>query len=71
MSVACELRMQDTTHHLYSKSCTVLINGKQVCIHDETWKECEVSRSNFLVMVCTQCEVTERPCTRGLRSADQ
>ncbi|KAI9066775.1 hypothetical protein FKP32DRAFT_1589297 [Trametes sanguinea] len=23
------------------KSCTVMINGKQVCIHDETWKECE------------------------------
>ncbi|KAH9900000.1 hypothetical protein C8Q73DRAFT_681632 [Cubamyces lactineus] len=23
------------------KSCTVIINGKQVCIHDETWKECE------------------------------
>ncbi|CDO71332.1 hypothetical protein BN946_scf184908.g90 [Trametes cinnabarina] len=23
------------------KSCTVVINGKQVCIHDETWKECE------------------------------
>ncbi|KZT12569.1 uncharacterized protein LAESUDRAFT_718841 [Laetiporus sulphureus 93-53] len=22
-------------------SCTVLINGKQVCIHDGTWKECE------------------------------
>ncbi|KAJ8522982.1 hypothetical protein ONZ45_g458 [Pleurotus djamor] len=24
-----------------SKSCTVLINKKPVCIHDETWKECE------------------------------
>lgn len=23
------------------KSCTILINGKQVCIHDSTWKECE------------------------------
>lgn len=23
------------------KSCTVVINGKQVCIHDGTWKECE------------------------------
>ncbi|CCL99423.1 uncharacterized protein FIBRA_01441 [Fibroporia radiculosa] len=22
-------------------SCTVLINGKQVCIHDGTWKQCE------------------------------
>ncbi|GBE79628.1 predicted protein [Sparassis crispa] len=23
------------------KSCTIVINGKQVCIHDSTWKECE------------------------------
>ncbi|KAI0638055.1 hypothetical protein C8Q77DRAFT_1214969 [Trametes polyzona] len=23
------------------KSCTVVINGKPVCIHDGTWKECE------------------------------
>jgi len=23
------------------KSCTVLINGRKVCIHDGTWKECE------------------------------
>ncbi|KAH9844184.1 uncharacterized protein C8Q71DRAFT_731675 [Rhodofomes roseus] len=23
------------------KSCTILINGKQVCIHDGTWKQCE------------------------------
>lgn len=25
------------------KSCTILINQKQVCIHDGTWKQCEVS----------------------------
>ena len=24
----------------------MIINGKQVCIHDETWKECEV-RTHF------------------------
>ena len=24
-------------------SCTVLISGRAVCIHDETWKKCEVS----------------------------
>ncbi|KAI5120682.1 hypothetical protein M0805_006971 [Coniferiporia weirii] len=24
-----------------TKSCTVLINNKQVCIHDGSWKECE------------------------------
>lgn len=23
------------------KSCTIIINGKQVCIHDGTWYECE------------------------------
>ncbi|EMD40824.1 hypothetical protein CERSUDRAFT_111406 [Gelatoporia subvermispora B] len=23
------------------KSCTIIINGKQVCIHDGTWKDCE------------------------------
>ncbi|KAJ7498933.1 hypothetical protein FB451DRAFT_16774 [Mycena latifolia] len=23
------------------KSCTVLINHKKVCVHDETWKECQ------------------------------
>ncbi|KAJ6613455.1 hypothetical protein B0H10DRAFT_2165316 [Mycena sp. CBHHK59/15] len=23
------------------KSCTVLINHQKVCVHDETWKECE------------------------------
>ncbi|KZT74269.1 hypothetical protein DAEQUDRAFT_720429 [Daedalea quercina L-15889] len=23
------------------KSCTIIINGKQVCIHDGTWKQCE------------------------------
>lgn len=27
------------------KSCTILINQKQVCIHDGTWKQCEVSTS--------------------------
>lgn len=24
------------------KSCTIYINGEKVCVHDETWKECEV-----------------------------
>lgn len=27
---------------LSRKSCTILINGKEVCIHDGTWKSCEV-----------------------------
>lgn len=27
---------------LCSKSCTILINYRKVCIHDSTWKECEV-----------------------------
>jgi hypothetical protein len=25
-----------------STSCTILINGRQVCIHDRVWKECQV-----------------------------
>lgn len=24
-----------------TKSCTVLINAEKVCVHDETWKECD------------------------------
>jgi hypothetical protein len=24
------------------KSCTIVISGKKVCVHDEVWKECEV-----------------------------
>lgn len=24
------------------KSCTIIINGRQVCIRDGTWYECEV-----------------------------
>ncbi|PCH41160.1 hypothetical protein WOLCODRAFT_69436 [Wolfiporia cocos MD-104 SS10] len=27
------------------KSCTIMINGKQVCIHDGTWKQCENGHS--------------------------
>lgn len=27
----------------FRKSCTIIINEKPVCIHDESWKECEVS----------------------------
>lgn len=27
---------------VYRKSCTVIINGEQVCIHDGTWQKCEV-----------------------------
>jgi hypothetical protein len=27
---------------LYRTSCTILINGHVVCVHDGTWKECEV-----------------------------
>jgi len=23
------------------KSCTIVINGRKVCVHDDTWKECE------------------------------
>jgi len=27
------------------KSCTVVINGRKVCIHDETWQECQGGHS--------------------------
>lgn len=27
-----------------SKSCTILISARKVCVHDGTWKECEVSK---------------------------
>lgn len=30
------------------KSCTILINGRQVCIRDETWKECDVSGHKYV-----------------------
>ncbi|KAI0068706.1 hypothetical protein BV25DRAFT_1817615 [Artomyces pyxidatus] len=27
------------------KSCTVVINGEKVCVHDETWKDCDNGHS--------------------------
>jgi len=27
------------------KSCTIVISGRAVCVHDETWKECEMGHS--------------------------
>ncbi|GJE84125.1 hypothetical protein PsYK624_002010 [Phanerochaete sordida] len=33
--------VKNTTRLGIEKSCTILISGKQVCIRDETWKECE------------------------------
>jgi len=27
------------------KSCTILINGRQVCIHDGVWKECQAGHT--------------------------
>ncbi|KIM90789.1 hypothetical protein PILCRDRAFT_811268 [Piloderma croceum F 1598] len=27
------------------KSCTILINGRQVCIHDRVWKECQAGHN--------------------------
>jgi hypothetical protein len=26
----------------FRKSCTILINGRRVCVHDGVWKECQV-----------------------------
>jgi len=28
-----------------TKSCTIVINGRKVCVHDSTWKECENGHS--------------------------
>jgi len=37
--------LRDSVHLAHSleitKSCTILINGKKVCVHDGTWKDCE------------------------------
>lgn len=30
-------------HQIHSTSCTVVINSEKVCVHDGTWKRCEVS----------------------------
>lgn len=32
---------------IYRKSCTILINGKAVCVRDGSWKDCEVSSALF------------------------
>ncbi|KAF6762622.1 hypothetical protein DFP72DRAFT_876365 [Ephemerocybe angulata] len=36
-----------------TKSCTVLINGRKVCVHDGTWKECEGGheKSDFVKLI--------------------
>lgn len=58
---------------IYRKSCTILISGHPVCVHDGTWKECEVSCTPtggalplIITMVCT-----ERTHSRGLCSPDR
>jgi hypothetical protein len=41
-----------------SKSCTILINGRQVCIHDGIWKECEAGHTpnDFIRQINTEYE---------------
>ena len=39
----------------YRKSCTVIINGKQVCIRDGAWKQCEVR--THLILQCFSADV--------------
>jgi hypothetical protein len=41
-----------------SVSCTILINGRQVCIHDGVWKECEAGHTpnDFIRQINTEYE---------------
>jgi len=41
-----------------SKSCTILINGRQVCIHDREWKECQAGHtpSDFIRQIYNEYE---------------
>lgn len=48
MNLRCVLSMlypdnRSETSILNRTSCTVVINGRAVCVHDEIWKNCEVS----------------------------
>jgi len=41
-----------------SKSCMILINGRQVCIHDREWKQCEAGHtpSDFISQIKNEYE---------------
>jgi len=41
-----------------SKSCTILINGRQVCIHDRAWKQCQAGHapSDFISQIQNEYE---------------
>jgi len=41
-----------------TRSCTILINGRQVCVHDGIWKECEAGHtpSDFIRQINTEYE---------------
>lgn len=41
-----------------SKSCTILINGRQVCIHDRVWKQCQAGHtsSDFIRQIHNEYE---------------
>jgi hypothetical protein len=41
-----------------TRSCTILINGRRVCVHDEIWKECEAGHtpSDFIRQINTEYE---------------
>lgn len=44
------LHFLDSRSYKNRKSCTVLISGKAVCVHDGTWKDCEVSRIFYWIL---------------------
>lgn len=43
------------------KSCTVIINGEQVCIHDGTWQKCEVRCGSLSLSSYIQSDDTIDP----------
>ncbi|KAJ7591086.1 hypothetical protein C8J56DRAFT_934649 [Mycena floridula] len=45
------------------KSCTILINGRKVCIHDSSWKDCPDGHSveSFVERIEKEYEQIERP----------
>jgi len=38
------------------KSCTILINGRKVCVRDETWQGCEGRPSDFIKQINSEYE---------------
>jgi hypothetical protein len=46
---------RDRASCLSRKSCTILINGKQVCVRDGEWKQCEVCATRSQLLAVNLC----------------